>query len=85
VTGAGIGRPQPGLAPPLGVDLANFKAAAPSTILSGLQVLHQRFGHGEVLSVEGVGAGRVATIRFKGAENAPKKIMLNYAKLQILN
>jgi DNA helicase II / ATP-dependent DNA helicase PcrA len=85
VTGAGIGRPQPGLAPPLGVDLANFKAAAPSTILPGLQVLHQRFGHGEVLSVEGVGAGRVATIRFKGAENAPKKIMLNYAKLQILN
>jgi DNA helicase-2/ATP-dependent DNA helicase PcrA len=83
--GIGNGRMQPGLAPPLGIDLANFKPAAPSTILPGLRVLHQRFGEGEVLGVEGTGSGRVATIRFKGAENAPKKIMLNYAKLQILN
>ena len=55
--------------------------------VSGLQVgqsvEHQRFGTGKVLSLDGSGANKMATIFFQG--QGQKKIMLKFAKLRILS
>ncbi|NDC42975.1 MAG: ATP-dependent DNA helicase, partial [Chitinophagia bacterium] len=50
----------------------------------GSQVEHQKFGFGTVKTLEGASNNRIATIEF-GAGHGPKKIMLNYAKLRIVN
>jgi DNA helicase II / ATP-dependent DNA helicase PcrA len=48
----------------------------------GQRVEHQKFGFGEVLKMEGSAHNPVATIKFE--HNGEKKIMLNYAKLMII-
>lgn len=68
------------------VDAANFKASPSDTIQKGMRVLHLKFGEGEVLDIEGGKDNRIATIFFKAAEDDPKKrIMLKFAKLQIVS
>ncbi|HPE85828.1 MAG: UvrD-helicase domain-containing protein [Bacteroidales bacterium] len=52
-------------------------------IQPGCQVEHQRFGSGEVLSVDGVGANKKATVNFHQA--GKKQLLLKFAKLHILN
>ena len=69
----------------LKVDLSNFKASPPAAIMVGQKVLHQKFGAGKVLSIDGGRDKRVATIFFQDVENPQKRLMLNFAKLQILN
>ena len=49
-----------------------------------MQVLHLKFGKGKVVTVEGKNDGRVATIRFDQIGEVEKRIMLKFAKLQIL-
>jgi DNA helicase-2/ATP-dependent DNA helicase PcrA len=49
----------------------------------GNVVKHDRFGLGEVLMIEGVGSSKKATIKFKVA--GMKKILLKFAKLQIIS
>ena len=66
------------------VDLANFVASPPEKIQAGMNILHNRFGHGKVLSVEGNGKNKVATIFFKDYDNTKKRILLSFAKIQIL-
>lgn len=61
---------------------SNFKAADPEDIVTGLQVLHQKFGKGKVVSVEGEGANKKATVFFK--EKGQRVLLLKYAKLQIV-
>ncbi len=64
------------------VDAKNFKADPASKIKEGMKVMHLKFGEGKVLSVD---ARNVATIRFETIHDNPdKRIMLQYAKLQIL-
>ena len=41
------------------------------------------FGQGEVIAIDGHKDSRMASIRF-GAGEAPKRIMLKFAKLQIV-
>jgi DNA helicase-2/ATP-dependent DNA helicase PcrA len=48
----------------------------------GNKVEHQRFGFGNVLTLEGPIANKIANIDF--GHNGVKKIMLNYAKLRIV-
>ncbi len=48
----------------------------------GMQVMHEKFNEGKVVAVEGVGENKIATIFFEG--HGQKKIMLKFAKLQIL-
>ena len=68
------------------VDAANFKASSSDAIQKGMRVLHLKFGEGEVLDIEGGKDNRIATIFFKAAEDDPKKrIMLKFAKLQIVS
>ena len=61
----------------------NFKSDSPSDMEEGMKVEHQRFGIGKIEVLEGPAANRIATISFGGM--GKKKIMLNYAKLRIVN
>jgi DNA helicase II / ATP-dependent DNA helicase PcrA len=70
--------------PASAAELANFKASTADQILAGVRVLHQKFGKGEVTSVEGPRDGRVAAIRFEGDELPERRIVLKFAKLQVL-
>jgi DNA helicase II / ATP-dependent DNA helicase PcrA len=52
-----------------------------SSIQSGMQVVHERFGNGKVINVEGRIGERKATILFEGV--GQKQILLKFAKLKI--
>jgi DNA helicase II / ATP-dependent DNA helicase PcrA len=60
----------------------DFKASDTSTLQEGQQVEHQKFGFGTVAKIEGSPHNLVAVINF--ATNGERKIMLNYAKLRII-
>ncbi len=61
---------------------ADFVASDTSALQAGQKVEHQKFGFGEVLKMEGAAHNPIATVKFE--HNGEKKIMLNYAKLRIL-
>ncbi|MEL6867176.1 MAG: 3'-5' exonuclease, partial [Bacteroidota bacterium] len=68
------------------VDPSQFKPSPSDHIQVGMKVLHLKFGNGKVLSIDGASDNRVATIFFKEAESNPeRRIMLKYAKLQIVD
>lgn len=60
---------------------ADFVADDPAQIITGMEVEHQRFGFGKVVSLEGNPNNKIATIFFQ--DIGQKKIMLQYAKLRI--
>lgn len=60
----------------------NFTPQDTSGLAEGMQVVHQRFGPGQVIKVEGAGDNRKATISFKDA--GEKQLVLKFAKLQIV-
>jgi DNA helicase-2/ATP-dependent DNA helicase PcrA len=60
----------------------DFKASDTSNLQVGQKVEHQKFGFGEVMKMEGAAHNPVATVKFE--HNGEKKIMLNYAKLRII-
>ena len=64
------------------VNTSDFIAANPDDIQEGMRVLHQKFGQGEVLKVEGIGPNKKATVLFD--ECGSKQLMLKFAKLNIL-
>jgi DNA helicase-2/ATP-dependent DNA helicase PcrA len=67
------------------IDPQLFRPSPPEAIQAGMKVLHLKFGEGKVISIDGDNNNRVATIFF-GALDAPeKRIMLRFAKLQILD
>jgi len=59
-----------------------FVASDTSALQEGQKVEHQKFGFGEVLKMEGSAHNPIATVKFE--LNGEKKIMLNYAKLRII-
>jgi DNA helicase-2/ATP-dependent DNA helicase PcrA len=61
---------------------ADFVPSDTSNLQVGQQVEHQKFGFGEVIKMEGAAHNPIATVVFKA--NGEKKIMLNYAKLRIV-
>ena len=66
----------------LNIDPSNFKPNDASEIKVGQKVLHLKFGEG---TVESIDERKVATIRFESIiDNPSKRIMLEYARLQIL-
>jgi DNA helicase-2/ATP-dependent DNA helicase PcrA len=69
----------------LHADPATFKANNSDDIQAGMKILHLKFGEGKVISIDGGAGNRVATIFFKGIENPQRRIMLKYAKLQIMD
>jgi DNA helicase-2/ATP-dependent DNA helicase PcrA len=59
-----------------GANLFDNKLAA------GNIVMHERFGKGEVLNLEGVGADKKAEIKFE--VGGIKKLLLRFAKLDVI-
>jgi DNA helicase-2/ATP-dependent DNA helicase PcrA len=51
-------------------------------LIPGNTVMHERFGRGEVLNLEGVGADKKAEIKFE--IGGIKKLLLRFAKLEII-
>jgi DNA helicase-2/ATP-dependent DNA helicase PcrA len=70
--------------PPATAALANFQASPIENLVAGVAVLHQKFGEGKIVSVEGPKENRVATIQFNNDEMAERRIVLKFAKLQVL-
>ena len=66
------------------VDPSNFSPSPHTEIQAGMRVLHLKFGEGKVLAIDGGKDNRIATIFFKELDEGQKRIMLKYAKLQIL-
>lgn len=64
------------------VPTENFLASDTTNLQAGQKVEHQKFGFGEVSRMEGASHNPIATIHFEN--NGEKKIMLNYAKLRII-
>lgn len=64
------------------VPSADFEASDTSSLQAGQKVEHQKFGFGEVMKMEGAAHNPIATVKFE--HNGEKKIMLNYAKLRIV-
>lgn len=62
---------------------ADFAPSDTSNLQTGQKVEHQKFGFGTVSKMEGSAHNPVATVLFEN--NGEKKIMLNYAKLRIVN
>ncbi|MBE6335803.1 MAG: ATP-dependent DNA helicase [Lentimicrobiaceae bacterium] len=61
---------------------SDFVAATPDEIDEGMRVLHQKFGQGTVMKVEGIGPNKKATVMFDDCGS--KQLMLKFAKLNIL-
>lgn len=64
------------------VPSADFAPSDTSDLKIGQKVEHQKFGFGEVIKMEGATHNPIATVNFE--HNGEKKIMLNYAKLRIV-
>ena len=64
------------------VPSSDFAASDTSNLKEGQKVEHQKFGYGDVLKMEGAAHNPIATVKFEF--NGEKKIMLNYAKLRIV-
>jgi DNA helicase II / ATP-dependent DNA helicase PcrA len=71
-------KPAPG---PLAAPDPHFVADDTTGLQAGMEVEHQRFGSGKVLTVEGPGADRKATIFFQA--HGQKQLLLKFAKLKI--
>jgi DNA helicase-2/ATP-dependent DNA helicase PcrA len=62
----------------------DFNPSAPHLITAGMKVLHLKFGQGKVLEIDGNRDNRIATIYFEEIDNPKRRIMLRFAKLQVL-
>jgi DNA helicase-2/ATP-dependent DNA helicase PcrA len=62
------------------IDPKDFRPDPSDKIRAGMTVLHLKFGQGKVIAVD----SGVAHIHFKSTPQPDKKIMLKFAKLQIL-
>ena len=66
------------------VSPADFKPSPTEAIEEGMEVLHLQFGKGRVVSIDGARENRVATIHFDEGDDSERRIMLRFAKLQIV-
>jgi DNA helicase-2/ATP-dependent DNA helicase PcrA len=65
------------------VPSENFVASDVRDLQEGQRVEHQKFGFGKIIRLEGASHNPIATIEFD--QNGQKKIMLNYARLRIMD
>jgi len=63
-------------------ERSTFQADETSGLMAGMEVEHSKFGKGKVVSVEGSGPNKKATVFFNGVGN--KNLLLRFAKLKIL-
>lgn len=67
------------------VSPADFKPSPTESIAEGMEVLHMQFGKGRVVAIDGARENRVATIHFDDGDDSERRIMLRFAKLQIVD
>ncbi|MEM9527192.1 MAG: UvrD-helicase domain-containing protein [Bacteroidota bacterium] len=67
------------------VDPASFKPSPISDIEVGVRVLHLKFGEGRVTKLDGGADNRIASIHFSDLPQPEKRIMLRFAKLQVVD
>ena len=60
----------------------DFEPSNPDLLQEGMRVMHQKFGEGTVISVDGAGANKKASVRFD--TTGVKMLMLKFAKLKIM-
>jgi DNA helicase II / ATP-dependent DNA helicase PcrA len=74
------------LAPPvLSAGLIkNFAPSDEAAIVPGATVLHQKFGKGKVKGIDGAKDNRVASIVFEADSATERKLVLRFAKLQVI-
>jgi DNA helicase-2/ATP-dependent DNA helicase PcrA len=60
----------------------NFEPSNPDLLQEGMRVMHSKFGAGTVLSIEGIGANKKASVQFDHA--GVKMLMLKFARLGII-
>ncbi|MFH6603987.1 ATP-dependent helicase [Maribacter algicola] len=70
------------LKPQLAQPIGNGNTVDPN-LAEGSLVNHTRFGRGKVLKIEGIGNDKKAEIKFEKGE--VKKLLLRFAKLEVLN
>ncbi|MCK9617577.1 MAG: UvrD-helicase domain-containing protein [Lentimicrobiaceae bacterium] len=63
--------------------ISTTEASDPALIQPGMEVLHQSFGQGKVINVEGSEGNRKATVFFPGV--GQKQLLLKFARLKIVN
>jgi len=68
----------------LSINVADFKPSPSALIKEGQKVLHLKFGEGVVEQVDGRSDKKVATINFPQIDSPKRRLMLKFAKLQIL-
>ena len=66
------------------VDPATFKPSPIDMIEVGVRVMHLKFGEGRVTKLDGGSDNRIASIHFSDLAQPDKRIMLRFAKLQVL-
>jgi DNA helicase-2/ATP-dependent DNA helicase PcrA len=89
-SGPAVAKSTPSYLPPKGqpakvkehIPSPDFVASDTSDLQAGQKIEHQKFGFGEVMKIEGAAHNPIATVKFE--HNGEKKIMLNYAKLRII-
>ena len=70
-------------ASPSAAPQQHLEPSNPDLLQEGMRVMHAKFGAGTVLSIEGAGANKKASVRFDTA--GVKMLMLKFARLAIIN
>lgn len=60
----------------------DFEASDPDDLQNGMQVIHQKFGKGKIVNLEGNGPNKKATVQF--AAYGQKQLLLKFARLKIV-
>lgn len=68
---------------PIHKPTEGFEPSKPTDMKVGQQVEHLKFGFGKILSIESENSNPIATIDF-GLGHGEKRILLNYAKIRII-
>jgi len=63
----------------------DFKASPPESLAAGMTVLHLKFGKGKIIKIDGGKDNRVATILFNDIDEPERRLMLKFAKLQVIS
>ena len=66
------------------VDPKTFEPSPSANIREGMEVIHLKFGKGKVNKIDGGKDNKIATIIFSGIDSPERRIMLKFARLQIV-
>ena len=71
-------------APPPAAASFDVIASPVAAFVIGAKVLHPRFGKGVIKNIDGSTENKVATVHFSSFDDADRRIMLKFAKMQVM-